>query len=137
MSKKPVSPVCIYTIVHSDRLDDLYRKGGKGTITENRNWATANRLLQEAQRNNIRMLVLFAAAEYTRDLIYYANLEAIRIDKKDSSSAVTAFRVSELTPFKGPKLKKTSLIVKSTGRGIPDGHIRPYVICKTPKSLMV
>lgn len=132
MSKKPVSPVCVYTIVHTDRLENLFLNGRHGEIAENRNWATANRLLQEAQRNNMRMLVIFAAAEHTGDLIYYANLEAIKIHKKDSSSAVTTFRVSDLTPFEDPKPKKTSLIVKSTDRAIPDGHIRPYVICKTP-----
>ena len=136
MSKKAVSPVCVYTIVNTDKLDDLYKRGGKGPITENRNWATAYRLLQEAQRNNLRMLVIFSAAEHTSNLIYYANLETIKIDKKDSSHAVTTFHVSDLTPFKDPKPKKTSVTVKSTGRPIPDGHIRPYIICKTPKPLM-
>jgi hypothetical protein len=92
--------------------------------------------LQEAQRTSLKLFVLFAAAEDTSDLIYYANLEAVRNDKKDSNSSVTTFRISELTPFDEPKPKKTSLIVKSTGRAIPEGHIRPYVICKTPKSLL-
>ena len=136
MNKKSVSPVCVYTIVHTDKLYDLHQKEGKGEISENRNWATANRLFQEVQRNNMRMLVIFAAAEHTSDLIYYADLEDIKIDKKDSSHAVTTFRISSLTPFEDPKPKKTSLIVKSTDRGIPEDHIRPYVICQTPKSLM-
>lgn len=136
MNKKPVAPICVYTIVHTNKLDELYQKEGKGEISENKNWATANRLLQEAQRNHLKMLVIFAAAEHTSNLIYYANLEAVKINKKDSSHAVTTFRISDLTRFKDPKPKKTSLIVKSTGRGIPDGHIRPYIICQTPKLLM-
>src|SRR5436853_6332932 len=130
MNKKSDSPICVYTIVHTNKLDDLYQQGGKGAIKEKRNWATASKLLQEAKRNNMKMLVLFAAAEYIQDLIYYANLEAIEIDRKDSKSSVTTFHVSELTPFEKPKPEKTSLIVKSTGRPIPEGHIRPYVICR-------
>ena len=84
----------------------------------------------------MNMLIIFAAAEKTSNLIYYANLEAIKIDKEDSNSSVTTFRISELKPFKNPKPKKTSLIVRSTGRAIPEGHIGPYVICKTPRSLI-
>jgi hypothetical protein len=136
MRKKPVSPVCIYTIVHTNKLERFFRQERRGEIAENKKWATANRLLQEARHNKMRMLVIFAAAERTRDLIYYATLEAIRIRNKDSGRAVTTFRFSNLTAFEDPKPKKTSLIVKSTGRAIPDGHIRPYVICKTPKSLV-
>ena len=136
MNKKPVAQFCVYTIVHTDTLNDLHRNGGKGKITQNRNWAAANNLLLEAQHNNMRMLIVFAAAEGTRDLIYTANLEDIKINKKDSFNAVTTFHFSELTPFQDPKPKKTSLIMKNTGKAIPVGHIRPYVICKTPKSLM-
>jgi hypothetical protein len=136
MNKKSVSPVCVYTIVHTNKLDDLHQKEGEGEISEKRNWATANRLFQEAQRNNMRMLVIFAAAEHTSDLIYYADLEDVKIDKKDSSHAVTTFQISNLTQFEDPKPKKISLIVKSTGRGIPESHIRPYIICQTPKLLM-
>lgn len=136
MNKKPISPVCVYTIIHTNKLDDLHQKERKGKISESTNWATANRLFLEAQRNKMRMLVIFAAAEHTSNLIYCADLEDVKIDKKDSSHTVTTFRISDLTPFEDPKPKKTSLIVKSTGRSIPEGHIRPYIICETPKTLM-
>jgi hypothetical protein len=136
MSNNLVSPVCVYTIVHTNKLDKLYRDGGNGQIEEKRNWASAHRLLQEAKRSDMKMLIVFAAAEYTSDLLYYANLEAIKIDKSNPKSPVTTLEVSKLTPFEEPKPNKTSLMVKSTGRAIPEGQIRPYVICKTPRELM-
>ena len=136
MNKKSILPICIYTIVHTDRLDDLYQKGGKGEISENKNWATAKKLLKGAQGDDVRMLVIFASAEHTNELIYYADLEDVAIEKKDSNRAVTTFQISKLVPFEDPKPHKTSLTVKSTGRDIPENHIRPYVICHTPESLM-
>ena len=132
-------PICIYTIVHSEKLDDLHlkcKKDGKVKIEENRNWATAATLLQEAQLAEVTMMIVFAAAEYTRDLIYYGSLESIEINKKTLNKFATTFYVSDLTPFNSPYLLKTSLIVASSGKAIPDGYIRPYVICKTPKQLM-
>lgn len=139
MSKQPTLPICVYTIVHSDKLDELWsqcKTAGEVEIKENRNWATAQRLLKEAQAENLRMMVVFAAAEYTHDLIYYGTLASIKISKKSSNKAVTTFRVAELTRFKGIKPLKTSLIVESSGKAIPDRFIRPYAICKTPKLLM-
>lgn len=135
MNRKSISPICVYTVVHTDTLKAFSKAGGSGRIKEGKRWATAGRLLQDGRRNNLRMLVLFAAAEDTSDLIYYAGLDAIEINRIDAKPSTT-IRFSELIQFEKPRPKKTSLIVKSTGRPISEKHIRPYVICKTPKSLM-
>ena len=135
MKSQEILPICVYTILHTDKLNCIFNQGGSGVISENKNWATANKLLIEAKSKDITMKVLFAAAENTNDLIYYGDLDDIKIDKTSPDKIFTLYTISNLTPFSEPKPKKTSLIINSTGNQISGGHIRPYVICNTPDML--
>ncbi len=125
MSKRPALDTCIYTIVHTDKLDEVYRQGGSGKFTEKKEWPTAKKLLVQAQREGKKLLIFFAPAEATAELIYYAKLEAIDIDTNG-----TTYEFSELTPYDEPK---TSLVVVSTDKPLHVDFIRPYAICKTPE----
>lgn len=133
MSSQSISPICIYTIVHTNKLNVAYKQGGKSTFTENKRWVTAKRLLQDCKLNGLKMLVIFAPAKETSHLISYGTLDEVKIDNE---ALTTDFQVSDLKLFGKRRPPKTSVIVKSTGKPIPEGHIRPYVICETPKQLL-
>ena len=126
-----VVDTCIYTIVHTETLDKMYREGGQGEIVERKPWVSAQRLLTTAKKQNKTLLVLFAPAEATSQLIYFAKLEDVKIGKDKS----TKYRFSGLTPFKKPRPLKSSLIVVSTERPLDPYFIRPYAICRTPEFL--
>lgn len=132
MTRKAVLDTCVYTIVHSNQLDDTYNKGGKGKFTEGKQWPTAKKLLLQAQRNNMDMLVIFAPAEATNNLVYHAKLTSITINEEKQ----TTYTFEDLTPFKKPLPQKMSLILASTGKQLHIDFIRPYALCKTPDTLM-
>jgi hypothetical protein len=127
-----VTETCVYTIVHTDTLDRSHEAGGVASFHEGRRWATAEDLLAVARKQGLRVPVVFAAAEFTADLIYFGWLEAVVLGANGAEHATT-FLVSGLMPFRKPYPKKTSLIVASTGNPIPASHIRPYVLCRTPE----
>lgn len=133
MTKKLISPICVYTIVHTDKLDEAYRKGGSSSFKENKKWVTAKRLLLQARYDNMVMPIIFASAEDTRKLIYHAVLKDIQIDEAAAGGAATTFWVANLQPLHKPLPKEKFLIVKSTERYLPESDRRPYRICVTPK----
>lgn len=124
----PSTDSCIYTIAQSEKPHGIYKRGGKGTLTEKKEWPTAKKLLDEATKEEKKLLVFFAPAEDTRELIYYATLETIDFDGDG-----TTYAFQELTPYQ--KLK-TSLVVVSTRKPLDADFIRPYAICKTPSELL-
>lgn len=127
-----ISETCVYTIVHTDALVSACEAGGVATFHEGRRWVTAKRLLAVTREQGLRVSVVFAAAEYTADLIYFGWLEAVVLGAAGAGPPTT-FRVSGLQPLRKPRPKKTSLVVASTGKPIPASHIRPYVLCRTPE----
>ncbi len=137
MTEPSIYDFCIYTIAHTDKLNDIFeRKNGKGRLIERKKWATAQRLLSDSKRNHKQMYVVFASAEQTEDLIYWAKLEDIKIEADGNNDLATTYRFSGLTPFSTPLPKKSFLVLKSNGRSISTGFIRPYAICRTPSFLL-
>ncbi len=128
MSKQSALSTCIYTIVHSARLNKVYSQGGSDEFAEKKVWATAKKLLAQARREEKDLLIFFAPAEDTGELIYRAKLEAVKIDANS-----TTYSFSGLTPYDETK---TSLVVVSTGKPLHADFIRPYAICKTPEDLL-
>jgi len=132
-----IAPLCVYTIAHSDRLNFFYNLGGRGELTEGKRWVRAATLLKAAGHFRLRFLVLFAGAEQPKELIYYAELDSIRLPDSAGDGGHTEYSFSRLTPFKKPHPLKTSLINDVTQKPIPSGYIRPYLICRTPASLLI
>jgi hypothetical protein len=129
-----IAETSVYTIAHTDALDAAYKAGGIVSFHEGRRWATARRILVAAREAGLRVPVVFAAAEYTADLIYFGWLEDVVLGAAGADRATT-FRVSGLELLPKPRPKKTSLVVEKTGKPIPASHIRPYVLCRTPEFL--
>ncbi len=125
---QPLSPFCIYTIRHHEDLDEAYRSGGNGQFTENTMWNTGHRLFLEAKKNAQRMPVIFASADITDRLIYYATLKDVEINESDST---TTYEFSGLRQI-GSHQPLSSLTLRSTKRPLSDSYIRPYAICLTP-----
>lgn len=129
MNNSAVFPKCVYTILHTKRLDDLYQQGGAIKLTEKKKWATAASLFQFAKRNNQSFYVIYAPAEATWELIYFAKIKNIEI----TADGKTKYEIENLTPTTQPRPIKTNLILASTGQPINEQFIRPYAICKTPE----
>jgi hypothetical protein len=125
---KPLSPFSIYTIRHQRDLDQKYRGSGEGAFTESTMWRTGQKLFQEAKRSYQRMPVIFASADVTDRLIYYAMLSDIEIEEINST---TRYEFTGLEEVKG-EMPLSSLKLRSTNRPLSDNYIRPYAICHTP-----
>jgi hypothetical protein len=125
-------PYCVYTILSSATLNTAYKDGGKGSFTEDKNWAMACDLFVDSEERGQKLPIVFAAAEDTTELIYHAVVNRLHIDHSDPHHPTTTCWFIDLEPFNLPRPNKTSLIVKSTGQNIPHEHIRTYVICETP-----
>ena len=123
-----LSPFSIYTIRHQRDLDEAYRRGGDGGFTENTTWKTGQKLFLEAKKNNQRMPVIFASADITDKLVYYAMLSNVEVDETDST---TKYEFTDLKQITGD-LPLSSLKLRSTNRPQSDDYIRPYAICHTP-----
>jgi hypothetical protein len=126
--KQSVSQYCIYTMLHKQKLAEIFRSGGVGEAKEKKVWKEGQRLFLEAQKNEERMPVVFNAADTGGGLIYYAFLAAVEIDKDDSS---TTYKFTQLTKLED-KLPLSSLKLKSTNQPLSNDYIRPYAICYTP-----
>ena len=125
---KPLSPFSIYTIRHQRDLDQKYHGSGEGGFTTNRIWRTGQKLFQDAKRSGQRMPVIFASADVTDKLIYYAMLSDIEIDETNST---TRYEFTQLEKIKDD-LPLSTLRLRSTNRPLSDNYIRPYAICLTP-----
>jgi hypothetical protein len=79
--KHRFSKQCVYTLRKRDNLDFIYRSGGTGTFSENKNWKTGYSLFMEAKERQEKMPILFSAADESSGLIYYALLESITLTK--------------------------------------------------------
>jgi hypothetical protein len=125
---QPLSPFCIYTIRHSERLDEVYRAGGSNEFEENTTWKTGRQLLLEAKDRGMRVPVVFASTDVTDKLIYYAMLSRVEVDHEN---ATTSYAFTDLTPIEGDH-PLSSLKLRSNRRPLSDKFIRPYAICLTP-----
>jgi hypothetical protein len=125
---QPISPFCIYTIRHHQDLDEAFRSGGNGQFMENTMWNTGQRLFLEAKKYGQRMPVIFASADITDRLIYYAMLKDVEINESDSTTTYEFTGLHQIVSH----LPLSSLTLRSTNRPLSDNYIRPYAICLTP-----
>lgn len=123
-----LSPFCVYTIRHSETLDEIFRSGGSEEFEENTTWKTGRQLFLEAEDGGMRMPVIFAPADVGDKLLYYAVLTRVEVDYENGN---TTYAFTDLTPIEGDH-PLSSLKLRSSGRPLSDTFIRPYAICVTP-----
>ena len=135
MSDKEYTAECVYTILHSKNLAKFLRSSRSGTFTEQKKWATAEKLLRSARSVGQVVPVIFAPGEDIRELTHFAELEDVKINQDDDGKWSTMVTVTNVTKLPSPRPKKTQLQVCSTGEKLPANHIRPYVLVMTPSFL--
>jgi hypothetical protein len=112
-----IDDVCVYTIVSPDRL----RAATDGqSLPEKTRWVTAEKLFRQGRQ----LPVVFANARNCEELLAWSVLTQVEVTETGS---VFAYDLRSL--------RRGDMTVLSTGKPIPDSHIRPYVICKTPRLL--
>lgn len=126
-------PFCIYTIKHSKDLRFAFQNRRQGKFVELTNWKSGEELLIRARENNSVLSVVFAAAELTTNLIYWARIVNIQI-KQATNGFETTYEFDMLTKIK-ENPAKTTLRLKSTGQHLSENYIRPDAICYTPDYL--
>jgi hypothetical protein len=134
MSNEVMAPSCIYTI---KVLGDLHRAwlSEKATsFRENTNWATARRLLEDAQAEHQILGILFGTAESIDCLRYAAILTHIDIAQAGDDKITTTYRFENLRQLSKP-YRLPSLRLRSTGKPLSENYIRPYAICHLPEFL--
>lgn len=127
------SPYCIYTIRHSKDLRFAFQNGRQGKFKEMTNWKSGKELLIQARKYNTVLPIIFAAAELTTNLIYWARVINIQT-KQTNNRFETTYEFDMITKIK-ENPSKTTLRLKSTGQHLSENHIRPYAICYTPDYL--
>lgn len=115
-------------MLHKQKLDDFFAKGGSGEAGEKKLWKEGHRLFIEAQKNDLDMPILFSAADYGSGLIYSAFLKSVELDP---DIYTTKYKFVQLSKLK-ESLPLSSLRLKSSGKPLSDNYIRPYAICFTP-----
>lgn len=125
----PLSESCIYTIRHPDDLSDACESAEPTVWEEGKAWTQGRSLLDAARRDYARSPILFADATDCSRLTHWAILDGIEVDA-DS----TTYKFHSLCRLRG-RHSPQELTLRSTGRKIAEGFIKPYAICKTPKFL--
>jgi hypothetical protein len=74
------------------------------------------------------MSVIFASADITDRLIYYAMLKDIEINEANSTTVYEFIGLQQIMS----QLPLSALKLRSTNRPLSDYYIRPYAICHTP-----
>lgn len=120
---------CIYTIKHSNDLENCIRDGGRGEFTEKKRWVTAASLFKKGNENGEWLPVIFAPAEHTHNLHGWAIIEKIALNEDGTTYSFSQYR-------KFPKrVEKTTLLKARDRMPLNELFIRPYAICFTPAFL--
>lgn len=120
---------CVYTIVSRDKLDRIALEKAPLVSSEARPWKAADKLLKNARASGQQLPLLLANAKDCSQLLYWGILQALKINDKR-----TEYTVDHLRPLPG-RHSPQELVLRSTGKYIAPGFIKPYAICVTPPFL--
>jgi hypothetical protein len=120
---------CVYTIVSRDRLDPVARDGKPLVARTTRIWRDAHTLRKEAVASRKDLPILLGDAKDCSQLLYWGVLQKIELGANH-----TKYTVDRLRRLPRPH-KPQELVLRSTGKHIAPGFIRPYALCHTPQFL--
>jgi hypothetical protein len=126
------SDICVYTIKHSDDLNELLLTTKAGTFREYKNWKGAKTLFDESVLSDKKLIIIFSPAESTAYLHSWAIITDIIIS---TDNKYTDYSFSGLTKFDF-KYKKSDLLLSSSNKNVDPNFIRPYALCKTPLKII-
>ncbi len=116
----------VYTIVQGARLHQLAKTGRGGSFGERKPWITGRRLWLQAREDGQAVAVLLADACSCSQLLYWGILKKVSV-----VDGRTRYQVDKLRRFRR-RHRAQELCLRSTGKRIAPGFIRPYAICRTP-----
>jgi GTP pyrophosphokinase len=128
----PLAEFCVYTILHTDKLDKALENGGVGEGVEHSVWRTAEALFRQAEEDGLKMAIIFAAADLgPPGLLYHGILKSVETDDEGHR---TRYEFRRLQPI--PERPPLSTLRKhSDNEPLSNNFIRPYCICFTPSFL--
>lgn len=126
MANPPLALHSIYTIVDPALLKKIAAKGVGATFQERKRWVTGRLLFDASSRKALHTPVLIEDATDCSRLLYWGLLTSVEL-----SEAGARFRVDQLRRLRGQRSPQ-DLTLRSTGKKIAPGFIRPYAICRTP-----
>ena len=127
--KDNYSPNAVYTIIPQQDVSDAYVNNGTGTLTEGKLWKTAKNDFDNLDGK--QMVLLLADASSIKGVEWIAIIKDIKIDKANNKTIVSFTKLTKLE-----KIFTTSRITLRNGNKLSPFHIRPYVLCKPPTSLL-
>jgi hypothetical protein len=126
-----LSRYAVYTTIAVERLETAsHGDGASEPLSERRRWVSAKALLDEADAGGEDVPIVFSDSRDCSALVRWAVLREIRI----GPDVITTFRFARLAPMRGHSPQE--LVLRSSGKHIAPGFIRPYAICRTPPFLI-
>jgi hypothetical protein len=123
---KRLHSYCIYTTVSPKKL-----KAVDGEITESKTWRTGLSLLQKARDAGEDLAIVFSdAVSDCEALVAWAIVSDIQ-----TNDGITKCTFEKRKNLPRGKHLTQELRLRSTGRNIAPGFIRPYALCHTPAYL--
>jgi hypothetical protein len=121
-----LAPDAVYTILHPEKLAAMAASKEPIDLRETKRWVTAEKLFEDASRQGHGMIVVYAdAANDSSRLICWGLLTGLKVD-----ATGTSYTVTNVTPLR--KHRTQELVLRSTGKTIADGYLRPYAVVRTP-----
>lgn len=118
---------CVYTIATWERLVEASKD--HTPLLESKRWITAKTLLRNARGSGRELPIIFADARDCSALMGWSVVQSISI-----SASGTRYTIGPLWGV--PPSTPQDLQLASSDAHIAPGHIRPYVLCKTPAFLL-
>ena len=118
---------CVYTIATPERLIEASKTATP--LYETKRWITAKTLLKNAKKSDIELPIVFADARDCSKLIGWSVIRTINVTNKGTHYTISnLWGISPSTP--------QDLQLLTSSNYIAEGHVRPYVLCRTPKFLL-
>ena len=127
--KDNYSPYAVYTIIPQQDVSDAYVNNGTSTLVEGKLWKTAKDDFDNLEGK--QMILLLADASSIKGVEWIAIIKDIKVDKANNKTIVSFTKLTKLE-----KIFPTSRITLRNGNKLSPFHIRPYVLCKLPTTLL-
>ncbi len=120
-------------------LDRIAATGGTGTIKEKKPWVDGTTRLADAERDGVRLPIIFSDSAYESALIYWAILTDVAYEPAEPEfgrNGSTTYSFTELKRISPPRrLDELTLWNKGKPRPLSLRYQRNYAICLTPDFL--
>lgn len=145
-----VAACCICTTVAGKALQALLEASGRGTYRDDAPWLVARDLLDDSNRDGLRLPILFAAGQPSR-FSHWGFIESLEVVELHRATWETACRFTPLKAVNPIFESIDSVFLKPTAEqltrerleGVPqhrypvtEAELRPYAIGETPAFIL-